>query len=158
MMAILRLALNSYSIEIGVPGVTPFSGNEYPRKPISLGGITRSINGTPILSGPAYETPHIWSFSALLDADNRALLDMMWADWDADRSQKFIIDDNIQPFIERSPRTRALAIGASPTFNGNLVVYHARFYAIPTVPFASSPKGRYTEVTATFEELEKLPA
>jgi hypothetical protein len=123
----ITLTLGSYSVEI-----KDFAGERYPRRTIEWAQISQSARGASVRRSPSYRPKHIWDFQCRLDIDDwETLKRMMALYWDSPAA--WTLEDYTMPFAETSPRTRALATGASADDDSTTVLYYAQFNAEPTL-------------------------
>ena len=132
----INLTLGSYSLSI-----SRFSGNTLPRRPDSSSLIEYSAYGTPIESGPAYDPKRSrWPIEAELTADELIILQRMLALYASTPGSGIQLDDFTYQYVEKSPRTRAIATG-SATDDSVTTSYWGRFNVAPTSILNVSPKS-----------------
>lgn len=155
----LILSLGSRSVTFnGTNQGARFTDEEVPRS-FEVPGMRKSVHGTPAIEGPAYEPTRIWNFAALVDGDTERTLRLIQAVHVADpANQKILIHDLTAEFAEDSPRSRALASGATATADGSQVVYYAQFYAKLSAAISFRQSGKYRLATLSLTELDKVPA
>lgn len=122
--------------------ITKFTEPSFPRVPaIETAKLEYSIHGNPIGTGAWYEAPHLWSFGAICTPHEADIISAIYSDFEAQRragKNAFIrLDDKVQEFVEKAPRTRALAVEASERAIGTT---HVSYYAQFLVWFTQFPQ------------------
>lgn len=151
-----------FQLELG--GITArfdrFFGSSFPR--IGAGtdnGVTYTASGVAVQSGTLYEAKHLWTIDAFCTRVNRDALKAIWAESEYQRRilglPEILVSDGIEPFTERSPRSRALAAGAVVITSGNYLSYFAQFKAVLTMMPEFRPLARDYGVIFTLQETSK---
>lgn len=103
--------------------------------PAHTSSISRSIAGATAISGPRHVPGYIWTI-ALAGLSDFDIVDQtfeLYAEYERQRiaglKPKVLIEDTTDYFFEASPRTRALATGASEIATTTGIKYYAQFYA-----------------------------
>lgn len=154
MSSSIILASGSLSLTI-----TRFSNASYPRERIDGPTLSYSAYGSPVREGTWFEPKHIWNIEARLNATERLMLDRLYAYWLlSDPKPAIILSDQTRQFTEPSPRTRALASGATETIADGMTSYFAQFQ----VEFGQEPKysqdGAFVVASLQLMETVKVPA
>jgi hypothetical protein len=131
MSSSITLILGSLSVSF-----TKFVEPRFPRaRAVDGGKLEYSASGNAIGDGPAYEPPHLWSFSVYCTDQDMRILGAMYYESDARRRQlpqintELTLIDKVREYQERSPRTRVIAPGASEVMvGGSHVSYFAQFH------------------------------
>jgi len=127
----IRLTLTPYILEITTYGSN--YGASYPRSSINVWpSVDFSASGTTVLDGPSYGPKFIWNFTANLLHADRLKLRRMLALWLSNKTNPWMLEDYTEELAETSPRTRALATGATESDDGTTTLYHAKYFAYPT--------------------------
>lgn len=138
--------------------ITRFSNLGLPRNYIETPQIQRSPYGAPNRTGYAYEPPHLWQVSAVIDTATRAILRIQQNRY-MQAPDPWLIYDYTELFAEEAPRTRALAPTAAATTDGDDVIYYAQFRAEPQSAFRITELGNdWHQLEATFIETTKVAA
>lgn len=148
--------------------LTRFSEKNWPRRRIETPEPSTTAWGAPNERGTAYEPPHLWQVSAIINDTRATAGDFSQADYlDAIYNRWLIIGGDIvlhdysRDYSEPSPRTRALATGGTAVTVGTMVRYPAQFNVrfVGELGLAiQSPQNG--DVLATFQlrETTKVPA
>ncbi|MBW4648906.1 MAG: hypothetical protein KME06_09410 [Kastovskya adunca ATA6-11-RM4] len=151
----LKLSINGLSLTIN-----RCSDPKFPRARIQpYGGLEYSIHGTPIGDGSSFEPKFIWTITAVLLPEEALVLEAIYAEFDRQRrmppyaSADILLVDTYQQYIERLPRTRAIAPGATESLIGSSHVgYFPQFKAWMVEPPVFSALGYYRSCTLTLQE------
>lgn len=155
----MRRAL-TLSIDVFSVSLTVFES--YERLIAQVGDVEYSLNGSAIETGQLHEPKFIWTISAYCSAEQwRRLYAIYQRSERKRRTQQpyFIaVDDFIEPFVEDGNRSRAMAAGGSPTIDGGLVLYPARFGARMLEPKSQKVDNLQFPYVARFtlKELDKI--
>ena len=128
-----------------------FSGMTTPRADPSY-AVEHTANGTPTRYGTSHLPKSIWSIQALIDNDQADTLRRLYASYRANPGN-ITVDDLTWPFVEPSPRSRALAAGATEADDGTTTAYFARWNAEIT-ELELTQDGRVWEVGIAMIETE----
>lgn len=156
------------SIELEISGISVvlnrFTGVDLPRIPIGTGQVTYAATGTAIANGVSYEPKHLWTINALCTPDECDRLRLIWIEHDRLRRAMTYADiwivDRTEEFVERLPRTRAIAPGASergfPAIASTHVFYYAKFAAWMPEAAKLRQEGKFKAVELTLYESDKI--
>lgn len=108
--------------------LAPLSSGTGYREKVNPASISYSSYGTTIVEAPLYELKHLWPIQVRLNATDSLTLERIFHEWDATKTA-ITVQDYLRPFTENSPRTRAIATGASEVTANGKVSYFARFKA-----------------------------
>lgn len=150
------VTLGSLSLEI-----SRVSNSQYPRAVVEpLPKVEYSINGSVVGDGPNFAPKSIWAINAFLKEEERDILIAIHSEFDYLRRTLQIADislaDYTLPYIERSPRTKALAPGTvEQTVEQNIgqLKYFATFKTWMVQPPQFENGGRYTLASFTLQEV-----
>ena len=153
--------MRQLTLSIGSISVTLKRFVTYDRTLADTGMTEYSIAGTPLDSGPVYESKHIWTVSAMVTRTQWWALGAIFGECDRLRrtqgNYRITVDDSIQDFVEQGYRSRALASGGAQTTFAGGVSYPARFYARMLEPKSQWQKNQLYPYVANFvlRELDK---
>lgn len=155
----LTLTIGTLSVRFG-----QFLDTSYPRSVIQQATVEFSAMGTPAIQGSTFEAKHIWTVNTACDLEQRDLIEAIAYEFDAQRrsfgNHNILLYDNTAPIIERVPRTRALAPGATEQLlgGGAYTRYYAQFYAGITENPKFSKAGKKDFLTLSLTEAIRVPA
>lgn len=110
---------------------------DFVRSPVEMVEHSRTALGFIIATGRLSEDFYLFDFSAVVSEDDAILVDAMyWRFHELRRLRQpnsILAIDTLRPFIERSPRTRAVApepFNTTQIIQGNYVKYYAQFWTM----------------------------
>lgn len=154
------------SLTLSLAGISvtldKFINNEFPRVTLQpLGAVEFSAYGSVALQGSYHEPKWIWTVTALIDPQQRALLDAIAYEFQTRRRElvdcDILLYDTTSPIIERSPRTRALVPDTAETaIGGSHTQFFGQFFAGITDGPKYSQNGRKIVATLVLTETVKV--
>lgn len=128
-MSSLKLTLGTLTVTLN-----RFLDTKAPRSQAIGASVDYAASGNAIISG-ALRNPHIWTINTPLEATERRLILSIHAEQErlriAGSDPSITLEDSIQEFHEATPRTRALATGASETtIATGFICYYAKFKGV----------------------------
>ena len=152
-MAGITLSIGPYTLPI-----TLFERGAYPRTVTQWVTISESARGNSIRRNTAFRPKYLWTFTCALSVAEIKTLKRMVAYYEANRGP-WGLEDFTDEFEESTPRTRALATGATEDSDGMTVLYYARFNAEPVqFPQLSELNIAGDRVALQFRETEATTA
>lgn len=134
-----------------------------------MAGLEYSIFSTPIGDGPLFEPKFIWALNFPCGGCNPSVetIEAMYSEFDRLRrtqpytSAEILLTDTNQKYVEKSPRTRAIAPApnnAADNLSGGYIAYYAKFKTWMVKAPEFDDLGRYRACTLTLQETEKVSA
>lgn len=155
----LTLSIAGIGVEL-----TRFPNNEYPRATMqALGAVEFSALGSAALQGSHFEPKFIWTISALVEYEQRALMEALAFEFQTRRRERIdcniLVYDTTATIVERS-RTRDLVPNTSETLlpGSTHVSYYAQFNAAITDGPKYSASGRFDVLSLVLVETIKVSA
>jgi hypothetical protein len=161
-MSYLKLELAGYSVTL-----SKFANDEFPRTdPTNLTPIY-TATGTTVVQGVMYEPPCLWTVNAFCSTAEYLHLKTIWTESDFQRrhggSYQILVTDTTQEFVERYPRTRAIAPGTSEVLLPNASLpSHVAYFGQYKAWMPQQPKfqqvGVRKGVSFTLYEVDRVAA
>jgi hypothetical protein len=152
----LTITLGSISLEVGTI-TTPFQSSQFPRLRPESPTIEYSANGTPASTGVNYEK-HFWRVDVGLAPAQQETLQDIYALWRSDPSTNLTVIDTTKRYREPTPRTRAIAPGATEDVSDGLTRYFAQFYAGFEAEPTFEQDGAIARASFVLKEAERYDA
>lgn len=131
-----------------------FASEDTPRTQPDTPAVNFTAAGTATTEGTSYEPPFLFEIDAYITYEQKAAIKRLWAKWERNRADKLTVEDYCDLYVEESPRTRALATGATANTTDGMVDYHAKFYAVPVSAPTFKNLELVVQVSWTLQEVE----
>lgn len=160
------------TIDLTISGISVslklFDKANYPRIAAdNQSDVTYTATGVAVGNGKAYEVKHLWNVEAYCSIAQEQALRLIWTEHDYLRRTlqtcDILVVDKSQLFQERSPRTRAIAVGTTAivypvTGTTTHVIYYAQFKAWMTGEPKFSKVGIHRLASFSLYETVKVAA
>jgi hypothetical protein len=129
--------------------------------PIEFTNISHSATGVAIATGTFYEPRFNWQLTAVLTEEEFKVLQGLWYRSELQRrtfraNPGIVLVDAINPYVENSPPTRAIAPGTTANFRLDGLVDYFAVWKVWITSFKASPEGRFHSTAISMIEVARV--